>query len=156
MRVCTGRQARRAARAPGAPGRPTDRVIPRSIPTSTARRTRSSSQSIRSSPNSLLSGCPPELADPIGAVEVGETQDVDQFGASRRREGLEVLSEQACIRTTRHAENVAGAPDRVLSPRGLHHVWPERKYLIVTQSSTFGYARPDDGAYIAYRRGIPR
>jgi hypothetical protein len=27
----------------------------------------------------------PELADPVGAVEVGEAQDVDELGASRRR-----------------------------------------------------------------------
>jgi pimeloyl-ACP methyl ester carboxylesterase len=33
----------------------------------------------------------------------------------------------------------------------LHRVWPERKYRTVTSSSTFGYARPEDGAYIAYR-----
>jgi hypothetical protein len=30
----------------------------------------------------------PELADPVGAVEVWEAEDVDEFGASRRREGL--------------------------------------------------------------------
>jgi hypothetical protein len=27
----------------------------------------------------------------------------------------------------------------------------ERKYRTVTSSSTFGYTRPEDGAYIAYR-----
>jgi hypothetical protein len=27
----------------------------------------------------------PELADPLGAVEVGEAQDVEELGASRRR-----------------------------------------------------------------------
>jgi class 3 adenylate cyclase len=30
-------------------------------------------------------------------------------------------------------------------------VWLERKYLTVASSPTFGYARPEDGAYIAYR-----
>jgi hypothetical protein len=29
---------------------------------------------------------PPELAEPLGAVKVGDAQDVKEFGASRRRE----------------------------------------------------------------------
>jgi hypothetical protein len=32
---------------------------------------------------------PPELADALGAVEVGEAEDVEEFGSSRRREGRE-------------------------------------------------------------------
>jgi hypothetical protein len=31
----------------------------------------------------------PELADPVGRLEIGETEDVNEFGASRRRQGLE-------------------------------------------------------------------
>ena len=31
----------------------------------------------------------PELADPVGAVEVGEHQDVEQVGAWSRTEGVE-------------------------------------------------------------------
>jgi len=30
---------------------------------------------------------PPELADPLNAFEVREAEDVEEFGASRRREG---------------------------------------------------------------------
>jgi hypothetical protein len=39
----------------------------------------------------------PELADPVGAVEVREAQEVDELGASRRREGLEAPAERASI-----------------------------------------------------------
>jgi hypothetical protein len=35
----------------------------------------------------------PELSDPVRSVEVGEAKDVDEFGASRRREGLETSPE---------------------------------------------------------------
>jgi hypothetical protein len=33
----------------------------------------------------------PELADPSGTVEVGEHEDVEQLGASGRREGVEAV-----------------------------------------------------------------
>jgi hypothetical protein len=33
----------------------------------------------------------PELADPIGSLEVGEHQDVEKFGAGSRSEGVEAL-----------------------------------------------------------------
>jgi hypothetical protein len=36
---------------------------------------------------------PPERADRVGAVEVGESEDVDRFGASRWREGFDALEE---------------------------------------------------------------
>jgi hypothetical protein len=61
------------------------------MPTSTARSVRSSSQSISSSAKVRVSGCPPELADPIGPVEVGEHQDVEQLGAWSGAEGIEAL-----------------------------------------------------------------
>jgi hypothetical protein len=35
----------------------------------------------------------PELADPVGALEVGEGQDVEQLGAGSRTEGVESLTE---------------------------------------------------------------
>ena len=35
---------------------------------------------------------PPELADPVGAVEVGEHQEVEQLGAGSRPEGVQALS----------------------------------------------------------------
>jgi hypothetical protein len=36
----------------------------------------------------------PELADPFGALEVGEAEDAEDLGASGRREGLEALAER--------------------------------------------------------------
>jgi hypothetical protein len=36
----------------------------------------------------------PELADPVGTLEVGKHEDVEKLGASRRREGLEALPER--------------------------------------------------------------
>ena len=60
----------------------------RSIPTSTARSVRSSSQSIRSSAKVRALRVAPELADPVGSLEVGEHQDVEQLGAGSRPEGV--------------------------------------------------------------------
>jgi len=68
-------------RAPGAFRRPP----PRSA--------RSSSQSIRSSAKARLSGVAPELSDPVGSLEVGEHEDVEQLGARSRPEGLKALRE---------------------------------------------------------------
>jgi hypothetical protein len=34
---------------------------------------------------------PPELADPVGSLEVGEHQDVEQFGAGCRPESVQAL-----------------------------------------------------------------
>jgi hypothetical protein len=55
------------------PGHYTRRWSSLSVPTSTARSVRSSSQSISSSPKVRVSGCPQKLADPLGAVEIGKT-----------------------------------------------------------------------------------
>ena len=38
---------------------------------------------------------PPELADPVGPLEVGEHQDVEQFGAGSGAEGVQALPESA-------------------------------------------------------------
>src|SRR5262245_66379280 len=35
----------------------------------------------------------PELADQLDPVEVGQARDVEEFGACRRREGLEAIAE---------------------------------------------------------------
>jgi hypothetical protein len=37
----------------------------------------------------------PELADPVGSLEVGEHQDVEKLGAGSGAEGVEALSEPA-------------------------------------------------------------
>jgi hypothetical protein len=39
-----------------------------------------------------------ESADPVGAVEVGEAEDVEMLGASGGRQGLEALAEAASPR----------------------------------------------------------
>jgi hypothetical protein len=56
-----------------------------SIPTSTARSARSSSQSINKLGEGSALRVAPELADPVGPLEVGEAQDVDELGAGRWR-----------------------------------------------------------------------
>lgn len=38
-----------------------------------------------------------QFVDPLGTVEVGEDQDVEQLGESRRRRGLEALAEACSI-----------------------------------------------------------
>jgi len=38
---------------------------------------------------------PLELTDPVGSLEVGEHQDVEQFGARRETQGVEARSESA-------------------------------------------------------------
>jgi hypothetical protein len=60
----------------------------RNLPTSTARRTRSSSQSIRSLSEGATLWVVPELAYPVGAVEVGKHQDVEQLGTWSRAESF--------------------------------------------------------------------
>jgi hypothetical protein len=62
-----------------------------SIPTSTARSVRSSSQSISSSAKARLLWVAPELADPVGAIEVGKHEDAEKLGAGSGAEGVEAL-----------------------------------------------------------------
>jgi phage repressor protein C with HTH and peptisase S24 domain len=65
----------------------------RSMPTSTAQSTRSSSQSISSSAKALLSREAPELTDRVGSLEVGQHEDVEELGAGSRSEGVEAFAE---------------------------------------------------------------
>jgi hypothetical protein len=37
----------------------------------------------------------PELTDPVGALEVGEHEDVEQLGAGSGAEGVEALAQPA-------------------------------------------------------------
>jgi hypothetical protein len=62
------------------------------MPTSTALSVRSSSQSISSSAKVRVA---PELADPVGALEVGKHKNVKQLGAGSRAERIQALSESA-------------------------------------------------------------
>ena len=64
----------------------------RSMPTSTAQSTRSSS-SISSSAKALLSREAPELTDRVGSLEVGQHEDVEELGAGSRSEGVEAFAE---------------------------------------------------------------
>jgi len=61
------------------------------MPTSTARSTRSSShdQQLREGATLRVS---PELADPVGSLEVGKHQDVEQLGAGSGAEGVQALT----------------------------------------------------------------
>jgi hypothetical protein len=62
------------------------------MPTSTARSTRFSSQSISSSAKARLSRVAPELSDPVCPLEVGEHQYVEELGAGSRAERVEAFS----------------------------------------------------------------
>jgi hypothetical protein len=70
----------------------TQRSASRSIPTSTDRSVRSSSQSIRSFGEGPALRVAPELADPVGPVEVGQHQDVEKLGAGSGTERVEPLA----------------------------------------------------------------
>jgi hypothetical protein len=59
------------------------------MPTSTARSVRSSSQSISSSAKGAALRIAPELADPLGTLQVGQHQDVEQFGTGSRPKGVQ-------------------------------------------------------------------
>ena len=37
----------------------------------------------------------PELSDPVGSLEVGQHEDVEQLGARRRPEGVQAFAESA-------------------------------------------------------------
>jgi hypothetical protein len=55
------------------------------MPTSTARRVRSSSQFDQQFGEGTALRVAPELADPVGSFEVGEHEDVEQLGAGAGR-----------------------------------------------------------------------
>ena len=67
----------------------------RSIPTSTARRPVLLAVDQQLGEGATLRVAP-ELADPVGPIEVGEAENVEEFGASRRRESLET-SPEPCL-----------------------------------------------------------
>ena len=68
--------------------------VSRSIPTSTARSVRSSPQSINRSAKARL-WVAPEFADPVGPVEVGEHEYVEQLGTGSAAEGVQALLQSA-------------------------------------------------------------
>ena len=78
---------------------------PATIPTSTARSVRSSSQSIRSSAKARLR-IAPELSDPVGSLEVGEHEDVEEFGAGSRSESIEALPKSALELVGSHGRSI--------------------------------------------------
>jgi hypothetical protein len=105
----------RGARGPGPQPRS------RSIPTSTVRSVPSSSQSIREFGEGA-SPVFPELADPIGTVEVREAAYVEEFGASRRRESLEARPEPASIssKVTRGPSDLADLNRSTIASTSIH------------------------------------
>jgi hypothetical protein len=51
----------------------------------------------------------PELSDPVGSLEVGEREDVEELGAGSRAEGVEAGSESALgLIGTHQVSNPAG------------------------------------------------
>ena len=44
----------------------------------------------------------PELSDPVGSLEVGQHEDVEQLGAGSRPEGVQALAESALELITLH------------------------------------------------------
>ena len=69
--------------------------ISASNPKTTARAALSSSRSISSSAKATALWVAPELADPVGSLEVGKHQDVEQLGAGSGAEGVQALTELA-------------------------------------------------------------
>jgi hypothetical protein len=63
----------------------------------------------------------PELADPLDAVEVGKAEDVEEFGASPRREGLEALAQGLLHLLEGHAWTVVRLGDWRFSTLWLTH-----------------------------------
>ena len=49
----------------------------------------------------------PELSDPVGPLEVGEHQDLEQLGAASRPEGVEALPESAFKLVGSHGRSLA-------------------------------------------------
>ena len=57
----------------------------------------------------------PELSDPVGAVEVGQHEDVEQFGAGSRREGVQALPEAALKLVGPHGRRLRRRQSRVVN-----------------------------------------
>jgi hypothetical protein len=70
------------------------RSASRNIPTSTARSVRSLAVDQEFAEGAALRVAP-ELSDPVGAVEVGEHEGLEEFGAASRIEGVETLPKSA-------------------------------------------------------------
>jgi hypothetical protein len=75
-----------------------------------ARIVRSSSQSIRSSAKARPVLVAPELTDPAGPLEVGNHQDVEQFGAGSRPQGVEALPESPLELVGSHGRRLRRRP----------------------------------------------
>ena len=61
----------------------------------------------------------PELADPVGALEVGEAENVEKFGASRRRESLEASPEPSLNLLESHEGTLVPLDDSSRRSQGL-------------------------------------
>jgi hypothetical protein len=96
-------------------GRAYFRSISLSRPNTTARAALSSSRSIGNCAEGPGLRMAPEGADPIGAVEVREAENVEEFGASCRREGIEALAEYS-VRVARGIWGRACSREGVSAP----------------------------------------
>jgi hypothetical protein len=86
-------------------------------PTSTARSVRSSSQSIRIFGEGAALRVPAELSDPVGPLEVGQHEDVEQLGAGSRAERVEAFAESALELVGSHGRRLRR---RTVHPRVVH------------------------------------
>ena len=76
-----------------------------SIPTSTARSVRSFCAVDQELGEGATLRIAPELADPVGSLEVGEHQDVEQLGAGSWAEGVDTFAESALEFVGSHEAN---------------------------------------------------
>jgi len=75
----------------------------------------------------------PELSDPVGSLEVGKHQDVEQFGAGSRAEGVKTIPKSPGpmsqrdlpFLSIRSLRTRTPAPTRIFGPEG--RPWLERR-----------------------------
>ena len=83
-------------------------------------------QSISSSAKARLCGVAPELADPVGSLEVGEHQDVEKLVAGSGAEGVQALAEPALQLVGSHGRRLRRGPlSRVMAclSADIHEHW---------------------------------
>ena len=90
----------------------------RSMPTSSARSVRSSSQSIGSSAKARLSGCPQNSPILSARSKSGQHQDVEQLGAGSRTQGFQAFLQPALELVGAHGRRLR---DRRDEARGAGH-----------------------------------
>jgi hypothetical protein len=77
---------------------------------------------------------PPELSDPVGSLEVGERQDVEQLGAGSRTERVKALAQPGRSGPRLRSEPISGSPVDSM------HTFPENtdSALICPRERSYG------------------